>query len=142
MKFGGLSEHEVTKISDILNAEGITFSISKDSEIEEFNSISMKNNLRHYTPPNISTHVLQISIEDEDFQKISESGKSKLLEFGITDQAPSPEDFEPFSGNTIHKELAEGPKRMIAFTFKHQLIAGLLLLAVYFLLKISGVYQD
>jgi hypothetical protein len=135
MKFGGLSESEVGKISDILNVEGISFSVSKDEEIEEFNSISMKNNLRHYTPPNISTHVLQISIEDGDFQKISEAGKSKLLDFGITDQVPSAEDFQPFSGSTIHKELAEGPKRVVAFNFKHQLIAGLVLLVIFFVMK-------
>ncbi len=135
MKFGGLSESDVTKISDILNAENVSFSVGKDEEIEDFNSRSMKNDLRHYTPPNISTHVLAITIEDNHFPMISEAGKKKLLDFGITDQIPSPEDFTPFTGETIHKELSEGPKRLVAFNFKHQLIAGAILLILYFLLR-------
>lgn len=81
MKFGGLSESEVSKISSILTEEGIEFSVGKDQEIEQFNSGSMKNNLRHYTPPNISTHILAITIEDEHFSKISEQSKIKLLDF-------------------------------------------------------------
>src|SRR5690606_17777868 len=111
MKFGGLSESEVKLISDILSGEGIPFSIDKDGEIEEFNQSSMKNNLRHYAPPNISTHILAIAIDDDHFHQISDAGKLKLLDFGITDQAPSPEDFKPYTGNSIHKELVTGPVR-------------------------------
>lgn len=136
MKFGGLSENDVQQISDILNGESIPFSVEKDAEIEEFNATSMGNDLRHYAPPNISTHILAISIEDEDFHRLSESAKKKLLDFGITDQAPAAEDFKPYSGtSTIHKELAEGPKRMVAFNFKHQIILGLLLLIAFYLVK-------
>lgn len=133
MKFGGLSEQEVAKISDILNGEGIPFSIESDVDMHEFNTTSMQNNLRHMTPPNISTHVLAITMDDEAFLKMSVAAKAKLLDFGITDQAP--EDFQPFSGTTIHKELVEGPKRMIGFNLKHQLIAGLILLAASYVLK-------
>jgi hypothetical protein len=135
MKFGGLSEVEIKMISDILNVEGIPFSIEKDSDIEEFNHGSMTNNLRHLAPPNISTHILAITIEDDHFHQISESGKSKLLDFGITDQVPSLEDFRSYTGNSIHKELVTGPSRMIGSQFKHQLFAGLILLLVIYLLK-------
>lgn len=131
MKFGGLSEKEVAGISKILEAEGISFSIDKDQEIEEFNSASMKNDLRHYTPPNISTHILAVTIGDEDFQKISTTSKAKLLVFGITDEVPAPEEFIPQTGESIHKELLKGPNRMIGVNFKHQLIAGAVLLAAY-----------
>jgi hypothetical protein len=110
MKFGGLSESEVSNISFILNNEGIPFSVGVDQEIEEFNTASMKNNLRHYTPPNISTHILAITIEDEDFSKISHSGKSLLLGLGITDEAPAPEDFSPSTGKSIHQDLIAGPR--------------------------------
>ena len=65
MKFGGLSEKDVSGISMILEGDGIPFSIDKDEEIEEFNSASMKNDLRHYTPPNISSHILAVTIVDE-----------------------------------------------------------------------------
>lgn len=133
MKFGGLSEKEVKQITDILNLEGISFSVIKDDEIEDFNKASMRNNLRHYAPPHISTHILAISIEDEDFHKLSDSGRLKLLELGITDEAPAPEDFQPHTGETIHKELVEGPIRMVAFNFKHQLILGLLILLAFYL---------
>ena len=133
MKFGGLSEQDVTKLSDILNGEGIPFSIESDADMQEFNTTSMQNNLRHFTPPQISTHVLAILIEDEAFSKISEGARAKLLDFGITDQAP--EEFQPFSGTTLHKELVEGPRRMIGFNLKHQLIVGLIMLAVIYFLK-------
>ncbi len=139
MKFGGLSEQEVAKITFILNAEGIPFTIDKDQEIEEFNTASMKNDLRHYTPPNISTHILAIDINDEDFQKISADSRAKLLEIGISDQAPEPEDFVPQTGASIHKEILDGPKRMVAFNMKHQLIVGgIILLAFWIFGKLSG----
>lgn len=132
MKFGGLSEKEVAEISRILESEGISYSIDKDQEIEEFNSASMKNDLRHYTPPNISTHILAVSIGDEDFQKISDVSKKRLQAFGITDELPSPEEFIPQSGESIHKELLKGPNRMIGVNFKHQLIVAAIFFAVYF----------
>ena len=135
MKFGGLSESEVSKISSILTEEGIKFSVGKDQEIEQFNSGSMKNNLRHYTPPNISTHILAITIEDDHFSKISEPSKIKLLDFGITDQVPSEEDFQPFSGETIHNDLLKGQNRVVAFNLKHQLILGATLLILFYFLK-------
>ena len=133
MKFGGLSEQEVAKISDILNWEGIPFSIESDADMQEINTTSMQNNLRHFTPPSISTHVLAIIIEDEAFSKISEVSRVKILDFGITDKAP--EEFQPFSGTTIHKELVEGPRRMIGFNLKHQLIVGLIMLGLMYLIK-------
>jgi hypothetical protein len=128
MKFGGLSEKEVSKITFILNDENIPFTIDKDQEIEEFNTASMKNDLRHYTPPSISTHILAININDEDFQSISTEARARLLEFGISDQVPEPEDFVPQSGASIHKELLDGPRRMVAFNMKHQLIVGAIIL--------------
>lgn len=133
MKFGGLSEQEVAKITDILNGEGISFSVESDADMHEFNTTSMQNNLRHFTPPQISTHVLAILIEDEVFAKISDHARARLLEFGITDQAP--EEFRPFSGTTIHQELLEGPKRVIGFNLKHQLIFGIIMLAVIYAMK-------
>ena len=135
MKFGGLSEKEVQKISAILTQEGIDFTVDKDQEIEEFNKGSMKNNLRHYTPPNISTHILAITIEDEHFSKISESSKIKLMDFGISDQVPSAEDFQPFTGETIHNDLLKGQNRVVAFNLKHQLILGAILLGLFYFFK-------
>lgn len=138
MKFGGLSEKESNIVSEILNEEGIPFSIDKDQEIESFNTSSMKNDLRHYAPPNISTHILAITIEDEHFQKLSISGRAKLLDLGITDEAPSPEDFKSFEGETIHRELIEGPRRMVAFNFKHQLVLALMLLIIFWFFKFKN----
>lgn len=135
MKFGGLSENEIAKISEILNAEGISFSVEKDKDIEEFNTASMNNNLRHYTPPNISTHILAILIADEDFSKISHLGKERLLDFGITDQIPDAKNFQPYTGNTIHKELVEGSQKVVVSNFKHQFLLGIFLLILVYVLK-------
>lgn len=136
MKFGGLSEKELVMISEILQSEGIDFQVGKDIEIEKFNQASMKNNLRHYTPPNISTHILSIEIDDSDFTSLSESARVKLLDFGITDEAPADEDFTPISGEpSVHQELLKGPIRVVAFNFKHQLILAAVFLAIWLLLK-------
>lgn len=135
MLFGGLSEDDVKKISDILTKEGIAFEITKDSAIEESNAASIKNDLRHFVPPNLSLHVLAISVEDEDFQKISPLARTELQSLGISDEPPLPEDFTPFSGQTIQKTLAKDPQRLVAFNLKHQIIAGLILLIIIGLIK-------
>jgi hypothetical protein len=135
MKFGGLSEEDVKKIEEILSREGIAFEISKDNEIEELNASSLHNNLRHFVPPNLSLHVLAISIEDNDFQRLSALGKKELLGLGITDEAPLAEDFTPYTGHPIQETLARDPQKMIAFNLKHQLIAGIILLIIIALVK-------
>jgi hypothetical protein len=135
MKFGGLSEVDVKKISEILESDGIPFSIATDQDMEQFNTISMSNNIRHYSPPNISTHVLAIEINDDDFIRISPQSKDQLFEFGITDIVPALEDFQPHSGKTIISELAEGPRRVVAFNFKHQLVVGLAMLLIVLVVK-------
>jgi hypothetical protein len=93
MKFGGLSEDEVEKIKEILAQEGIGFEVRQDQNMLQSNDQSMKNDLRHYNPPDISTHILGIIIDDNDLQKVSPAGKEKLLTFGISDQTPNPGDF-------------------------------------------------
>lgn len=132
MKFGGLSESDIQEISKILESEGITFQIETDSDIASFNERSIKNNLRHLSPPNISTHILSILIEDKDFELISDQGKENLLHFGITNLPPDPEDFKPFSGETFHQDLIEGPRRMIGASFVHQLLYGVLILILVY----------
>lgn len=98
----------------------------------------MKNNLRHLSPPIISTDLYAITIKDEDFANLSPASKKKLLELGITDQPPAPEDFVSYTGHSIHKDLLEGPKRMVAYNLKHQIVAGLILLAIYGWIKLFG----
>lgn len=135
MKFGGLSENEVEKISKILSSESIPFEVGSDEAIVNFNENSIKNDLRHFSPPNISTHMLSITIADEDFGKISKKSKEHLLDFGITDQAPLPEDFTPHSGHVIQEDLAKNQNRIIAFNLKHQIIIGLLILGIIWAIK-------
>lgn len=102
MKFGGLSEEEVEKIKAILEFERISFEVAHDTEILEANEASIQNNLRHYRPPNISTHILSITINDNDLDKMSLAGKEELLAFGITDKAPDPEEFITYSNRPKH----------------------------------------
>jgi hypothetical protein len=98
MIFGGLSEDEIEKIKSILDQEGVTYKAGVDGGILKMNDQSMRDNLRHYKAPDVSTHILAIEIEDEDFQKLSSTEKEGLLHYGITDVAPSPEDFETPTG--------------------------------------------
>jgi hypothetical protein len=52
MKFGGLSESDISEILAVVFLE-----VVKDQEIEEFNQSSMKTTCIHYSPPVIN-HVL------------------------------------------------------------------------------------
>lgn len=135
MKFGGLSENEVQVISEILASESIPFDIAADEAIVNFNDNSIKNNLRHFSPPTLSTHMLSISIQDEDFGKISQQSKERLLDLGITDQAPSPEDFVPHIGHVIQEELVRNQNRIVASNFKHQLLIGLVIICIMWAIK-------
>ena len=135
MKFGGLSENEMQLISEILSSESIPFEVGPDDAIVNFNDNSIKNNLRHFSPPNLSTHMLSISIQDEDFEKISQLSKDRLLDFGITDQAPLPEDFVPHTGHVIQEDLTKNQNRLVAMNLKHQFIIGLIVLGIIWALK-------
>lgn len=130
MKFGGLSEEEVEKIKAILELERISFEVAQDEEILEVNEISMQDNLRHYRPPNISTHILSITINDHDLDKMSLAGKENLLAFGITDKAPAPEEFITYSNR---------PKRPVKYKLVHTLgkilIFGMLFILGFFFLN-------
>jgi Mg/Co/Ni transporter MgtE len=119
MKFGGLSEQEVKTISELLEQEGVSFEVKVDEDIEDYNDLSIRNDLRHLTPPNISTHILAVHVQDDAFDLLSSSAREKLLEFGITDQVPDPEDFIAATGDTFHRDLAVAPRRIVAFNFKH-----------------------
>jgi hypothetical protein len=88
MLFSGLSEQEVEKISKLLKSENITHEIVVDQEMLNANQDSISYNLRHLHSPNISTHVLAIKINNEDFEGISDALREKLLDFGITNMEP------------------------------------------------------
>lgn len=136
MKCGGLSESDLESITEILSREDVPFSVGKDEEIVEFNENSIKRNLRHYSPPNLSLHILAITIEDEHFDRISPSGKSQLLDLGITDEVPSMEDFALTPAETIHSTLSKHPNRMVATNLKHQLLLALIIAAAFLFLKL------
>ncbi len=135
MKFGGLSEEEVEKISKILGQDGVPFGVSQDEAIQSFNTQSIRNDLRHYSPPNISTHCLAIEVEDEDFHRLSKPSRDSLLEFGITDQAPAAADFVPHAGKNIYEELARDTNRVVAMNFKHQLMLVALATLAFWIFK-------
>lgn len=136
MKFGGLSEGEVKEIIKILETESIEFYIEEDEDIASFNERSIKNNLRHLSPPNLSTHILSIYIEDHDLEMIPDKGKERLLVFGITNLVPKPEDLKAFTGETFHRNMADAPKTIIGASFFHQTIYGVILVLLAFAVKI------
>lgn len=137
MKFGGLSEEEVKKIKAILEQEKISFEVGQDQEILQSNDTSMRNDLRHYRPPNISTHILGISIDDHDYQKLSASSKEKLMGFGITDLAPAPEEFLSYSERPAKRPVKFRMVHILmkAFIFGMLFIVGFLLLHKIFFPK-------
>jgi hypothetical protein len=92
MEFGGLSEQEVKKITEILENENIKFQVSVDGQMISSNKQSLDDNLRHYRGASLSTHILTIIIKDESFAKLSEPAKMQLLNFGITDIIPNFEE--------------------------------------------------
>lgn len=101
MIFGGLSEKDVKRISELLQSNDIEFNVGVDSSMVSANTHSIQNNLRAYSPPHVSTHIGQIEIEENGFDKMTEELKLKLLDFGITDQIPEGLDFD--------EELTENP---------------------------------
>ena len=123
MLFGGLSEQEVQLVSALLESEGLKFEINTDQGMINANKESMQYNLRHLNAPTISTHVLAISVEEDAFDKMSEGLKAKLLDLGITNQAPPDFDFddEPFAEN-VKRELLVGNKKQVGMYAWHQLL--------------------
>lgn len=135
MKFGALSEKEVEKITALLETESIPYEVTTDESIENFNARSMDNDLRHLSPPNISTHILAIVLEDESFKKMGATLKEKLLEFGITDETPDLEDFEHSGEETHHKTLLRGPQVIAGANLKHQIVVFIVLTLLYLIYR-------
>jgi hypothetical protein len=135
MRIGGLSQKEMSLISDILEKEGVSYQLVEDDEIMKFNDLSMKNNLRHFNPPSISTHIMAIEIDDSSFFKLSTFAKEKLKEFGITDEIPEfPEPLEA-AGNSPREEILHGNRRVVGMNLKHQLVVIIFALAIIWILR-------
>lgn len=125
MKFGGLSEKEIQKLTELLDAEGISFDVSTDQDMIDNHNQSMKYNLRHLNAPSISNHILSLVINDESFSKMSPELIEQLLSFGITNKIPSDLEFSEEAPELIQKELLKGNERLVGSSFLHQLlIAG------------------
>ena len=92
MIIGGLSEKELAQISELLDFENINYEVSTDDSMVNANNESMSYDLRHLHPPNISTSILAIKLQDNAFESMSEDLKKKLLDYGVTDQVP--EEFD------------------------------------------------
>lgn len=136
MIFGGLSEKELNEISRVLDNEGIEYEVKTDELIIDSNKESMRYDLRHLSAPSISTHILAIEISELSFEKMSTSLKSKLLEFGITNEIP--EEFAAFDKEeitTVHDQQLKGNKRIIGFNLIHQIILIAFVLLVGFFLS-------
>ena len=102
------------------------------------NDESMQNNLRHLNSPSISTHILQIEIAEGEFSKLSENAKSKLLNFGITDQIPSELDFsETDQPNVdIQKMKLASDRKIIGINFFHVIILSIVIYVLGNFLKL------
>lgn len=132
MIFGGLSEKELSQISELLEAEGINFEVSTDDSMMNANQESMGYNLRHLHPPNISTSILAIKLQDNAFEAMSEDLKKKLLDFGITDQIP--EEFNDLETQeepeSIHGQINQNNKKMVGTNFLLQAIIAIMMMVI------------
>lgn len=135
MIFGGLSEKELIKISELLEQENIKFSTQVDSAMMQTNDQSMRHNLRHLNPPSISTDILAIEIDTNDFESMSESLTAKLLNFGITNKVPEGLDLDNSNPEPIQQELMKGNKRVIGRNFINEIILLILLGVAIFSIK-------
>jgi len=135
MIIGGLSETEVVKISELLESEKIIFNVKIDETMINANQKSIEYNLRHLSAPSITTHILSIEFKDHEYSRMSENLKDKLLEFGITDKIPEDLEFSEESINAVQSELLKGSKRLIGFSYIHQLAFMLILFAIYLIWK-------
>lgn len=133
MKFGGLSENELTKIISFLENKGIEFEVLRDESVEESNEYSMKNDLRHLDSPSISTHILAIEIPDETFSKIDEDTKKFLLQFGITTDIPQESEFNYQSNpvNDLHNSQHNRNNKVIGLSLFQIIVIG-----VFFILSV------
>jgi hypothetical protein len=135
MIFGGLSEKEVEKITNALKNESIKFEVSEDASITDANEVSMKNNLRHLSPPSFSTHMLSVLISEDAFSNMSNGLKETLLTFGITNEVP--EEFSELTSEpeNIHLEITKGNKRVIGTNFIHTILFMLLIALITYYFK-------
>jgi hypothetical protein len=116
MIFGGLSEKEIKKISELLDTYKVSYEVNEDQIIKESNDKSIKYDLRHLNSPSISTHILSIEINDTSFENMDEELEKSLLTFGITNKAP--EGFEESTEQSVselHGKMLEGNRRLIGF---------------------------
>lgn len=135
MILGGLSEKEVEEISKKLTDEGIRFSIKQDEDIARSNAHSLQNNLRHLNSPSISTHILSIHIDSNDYEKRSESLKEFLNRYHISQDVPPDMEQKGGSVQETHSEILKGNHRLIGHAFFHQVLLFIGALAIYALFK-------
>ena len=83
MNFGGLSENEYKQVIDLLTKAEIPHSGEVDEGMTNANKENMGNDIRHLSPSSISTHILSITIKEEDLSKIDATLKNKLEKYGI-----------------------------------------------------------
>lgn len=117
MKIGSLTEKEFEKITELLDQENIHYNTDMDQEVMDQNKESMQFKLRHYNSPSISSSLLMIQLEDGAFEKMSKELKTRLLDYGITNEIPEglefPEEIE--SINSKVNEQKEITLQQVAF---------------------------
>lgn len=134
MIFGGLSEKEVSGISDLLNDQNIKFDVQLDDNMMDSNDQSIQNDLRYLKAPSISQNILSIEINDEVFGEMSNDLKNQLLEFGISNEVPSEYEF----AHELGVDADPAPVRETKVAIKTSRLLSILGLASFIILI---VYQ-
>jgi hypothetical protein len=83
MNFGGLSENEYKQVIDLLTKAKVPHSGGVDEGMTTANKENMGNDIRHLSPSSISTHILSITIKEQDISLIDQDLKTKLEKYGI-----------------------------------------------------------
>tara|TARA_B100001971_G_scaffold84647_1_gene78026 strand:+ start:142763 stop:143182 length:420 start_codon:yes stop_codon:yes gene_type:complete len=98
MHISGLSLSECDELKALLDAEGIKYSVVIDEELVQLNEAQKTDTLAHYLPGRVSTNLLKVEIESNEFAKISENTLKLMQELGLySENHPHPSEFEVYN---------------------------------------------
>ena len=133
--FGSLAQSEVKAITKLLDSETISYKVMRDDSVLESNRESINYDLRYLFPAKVSTNVLAIEVSDEEFSRMSNDLKSKLLDYGISNELP--DEYIGLNFEQIdHSDLSSGSSSSKSMYTFWNLVGAVVIIVAVFLLKI------
>ena len=131
--FGSLAQSEIKAIAKLLDSESIPYEVMRDESVLESNKESINYDLRYLFPAKVSTAVLAIEVNDDAFIRMSKELKSKLLDYGISNELP--DEYIGLNFEQIdHSDLSSGSSSSKSmYTFWNLVGAAIIIVAVFLL---------